>query len=296
MKNIKGFSLIELSIVILIIGILVAGVTQSSRLINMMKIQSARSLTMTSPVSSISNLVLWYEPTLEKSFDSSEAADATEVTTWFDTNPQSSSKNNAISVGSARPKYKSNCLNGLPCLSFDGNDYLDTTQLIGGLRLSIFMVVSVANISVGTCCTTLLNSNGNWMLGKAHFQFDGTANISSTTGVVAFFANDVSTGHYSIRNGALANFPYIYSLIDKGNSVTLYINGATSGSGASVGNLNGVIKTPVTHNIGSWFDGGTRSRYLIGSIAEIIIFDRDLKIDERQDVEKYLAKKWAIKI
>ena len=137
MKNIKAFSLIELSIVILIIGILVAGVTQSSRLINMMKLQSTRSLTMASPVSSISNLVLWYEPTLEQSFDSSEASDATEVTTWYDINPQSSSKNNAISIGSARPKYKANCLNGLPCLSFDGNDYLDTTQLIGGLRLSI---------------------------------------------------------------------------------------------------------------------------------------------------------------
>ena len=296
MKNIKGFSLIELSIVILIIGILVAGVTQSSRLINMMKLQSIRSLTMASPVSSISNLVLWYEPTLEKSFDSSEAADATEVTTWYDINPQSSSKNNAISVGSARPKYKANCLNGLPCLSFDGNDYLDTTQLIGGLRLSIFMVVSGSNIMVGTCCTALLMSSGPWILGKAHFQFNGTDIPSSTTGVVSYVTNDASTGHYTNRNGALANSPYIYSLIDKGNSLTIYINGATGGSGTSVGNLNGVIKTPVTHNIGSWFDGVTRARYLTGSVAEIIIFDRDLKIDERQDVEKYLAKKWAIKI
>lgn len=45
----KAFSLIELSIVILIIGILVAGVTQSSRLINAMRIQSIRSLTINSP-------------------------------------------------------------------------------------------------------------------------------------------------------------------------------------------------------------------------------------------------------
>lgn len=37
----KAFSLIELSIVILIIGILVTGVTQSSRLVRQMKIASA---------------------------------------------------------------------------------------------------------------------------------------------------------------------------------------------------------------------------------------------------------------
>lgn len=44
----KAFSLIELSIVILIIGILVAGVTSSSRLINQMRLTSARTLTQSS--------------------------------------------------------------------------------------------------------------------------------------------------------------------------------------------------------------------------------------------------------
>ncbi|MFM7620236.1 MAG: prepilin-type N-terminal cleavage/methylation domain-containing protein [Alphaproteobacteria bacterium] len=67
-KNFKAFSLIELSIVILIIGILVAGVTQSSRLIRQMALSSARALTQSSPVPSIAGLVSWYEPTSEKSF------------------------------------------------------------------------------------------------------------------------------------------------------------------------------------------------------------------------------------
>jgi prepilin-type N-terminal cleavage/methylation domain-containing protein len=56
----KAFSLIELSIVVLIIGILVAGITQSSRLVSMMKIQSARSLTINSPVASIKGLTIWF--------------------------------------------------------------------------------------------------------------------------------------------------------------------------------------------------------------------------------------------
>ncbi|MFM7620300.1 MAG: prepilin-type N-terminal cleavage/methylation domain-containing protein, partial [Alphaproteobacteria bacterium] len=51
-KKIKtqAFSLIELSIVILIIGILVAGVTQSSRLVNQFRLTSARNITLSSPL------------------------------------------------------------------------------------------------------------------------------------------------------------------------------------------------------------------------------------------------------
>jgi prepilin-type N-terminal cleavage/methylation domain-containing protein len=58
--KISAFSLIELSVVILIIGILVAGVTQSSRLIAQFRLKTAQNLTINSPVSSIKNLSTWY--------------------------------------------------------------------------------------------------------------------------------------------------------------------------------------------------------------------------------------------
>lgn len=48
MKKNSAFSLIELSIVILIVGIIIAGVTQSSSLIRKMRLSSARQLTSTS--------------------------------------------------------------------------------------------------------------------------------------------------------------------------------------------------------------------------------------------------------
>ena len=50
-KKLKlGFSLIELSVVILIIGILVLGVTQGSRILTEVKLKSAIALTTSSPV------------------------------------------------------------------------------------------------------------------------------------------------------------------------------------------------------------------------------------------------------
>jgi len=67
----KAFSLIELSVVVLIIGILIAGITQSSRLVRAMKLNTARSLTRSSDVNSIRNLTAWFDATAEGVFSSS---------------------------------------------------------------------------------------------------------------------------------------------------------------------------------------------------------------------------------
>jgi prepilin-type N-terminal cleavage/methylation domain-containing protein len=142
-KSITAFSLIELSIVILIIGILVAGVTQSSRLVRAIRLQTARSLTTSSPVSSIKNLTMWYETTLEKSVDESERQDGIEVSKWFDISPTAVTKNDATQATLAnRPKFTDNMINGLPALKFDGTaDYFDINgALLVGTEYTIFVV------------------------------------------------------------------------------------------------------------------------------------------------------------
>jgi prepilin-type N-terminal cleavage/methylation domain-containing protein len=62
----SGFSLIELSIVILIIGILIAGVTQGSRLVKQSKVKTAKTLTQSSDAIGINDMVLWLDATNEK--------------------------------------------------------------------------------------------------------------------------------------------------------------------------------------------------------------------------------------
>ena len=63
-KNLKkAFSLIELSVVVLIIGILIAGITSGSRLVRNSKLASAAQFTKSSDINSIADLVLWLEPT-----------------------------------------------------------------------------------------------------------------------------------------------------------------------------------------------------------------------------------------
>jgi len=124
----KAFSLIELSIVILIIGILIAGVTQGSRLITQMRLNTARTLTNSSPVASIKDLVFWFEPTLEESFLSSQAEDQLQISQWNDINPQSIKKYFALKTASAHVTYEDNAINSLPGVRFNGansaNGYL----------------------------------------------------------------------------------------------------------------------------------------------------------------------------
>ncbi|NBO24788.1 MAG: prepilin-type N-terminal cleavage/methylation domain-containing protein [Chlamydiae bacterium] len=158
----KAFSLIELSVVVLIIGILIAGITSGSRLVRDSRLKSAAQLTKSSDVNNIPDLVLWLEPTLENSFavaDSSVNDNNTfisapansvynqlSVTTnpsyvadtfrpdnrqviarWNDINPRVTPGNRKSVYQhkhSNRPMYIANAINGLPALNFSGPEFL----------------------------------------------------------------------------------------------------------------------------------------------------------------------------
>ena len=139
----RAFSLIELSIVILIIGILVAGVTQSSRLIRQIRIQSARNLTINSPVTSISSLHVWLETTSVNSFSSEQLDDGYLIEAWNDINPQSSYKNNALqSTNSQKPIYKQSGLGSLlPVVSFTGSQMMTFANQLLLKPVSYFFVI-----------------------------------------------------------------------------------------------------------------------------------------------------------
>ena len=90
--RLQAFSLVEISVVIIIIGILIAGVTQGARLIDESRLKTARDLTVNSRINSMEQLVFWYEPTLVSSFSKADAVDGARVSQWNDNNPQSTTK------------------------------------------------------------------------------------------------------------------------------------------------------------------------------------------------------------
>ena len=283
-----AFSLIELSIVILIVGILIAGVTQGSRLIKDSKVKTAKTLTQSSDVSSIKDLILWLEPTKAESFvDNIENGDAIE--TWYDINPQLSAGKNPTQSGSdERPTYTTSGINGLPSLEFDGtDDYLKISNLkIDGDELEVFMV----------CKRTAVNSYTS----TASFYVDGTNHDYNNVSSFVFAFEDLTGNTLTVsRSGTKSSqthpgngVPYIVSVGFDGTNNTVYLNGQAASSVASSGNFsidNILIGTRRINSVDTYepYDG---------LISEMIVFDRALKSKERNAVNDYLSKKYNISL
>lgn len=291
MKKIRtAFSLIELSIVVLVIGILIAGIVQGSKLYDKFKIQTARQLTRSSPVNGIKDLVLWYETSLEESFSNSSGAivrnitDGTSIDRWNDINPQKTLKLNATASGSARPIYKESVINNLPAVTLDGvNDRMnfDATSLINS-QYSFFVVEQRTTSNIAY----FISGSGTVNNSKITLGYD-----SSTT---------VRFGHYSnflnfTVPSYIAPIPRIH-FFGLNNVGKRYFLNTTSTSPSASDSDSSKITTFPNSNIGARSDNGSNSNFYKGDICEIIIFNRYLTHEERIAIFRYLSQKYKIAI
>jgi len=286
MTSKKAYSLFETSIAILILSLLIGIVIQGSRMVAMYRLQTAQSLTQSSPVSAIKNLVTWLEATSEVSFDDAEEVDGSKITNWYDINQQTNVKNNAVNnsaITSDHPTYKSKCINNLPCLKFNGSSqYMDIAQNAGYTNeLTIFVVFASYN-NEDSNSHTIIGTDGAWSSGIS-FRLKRSTNVAYQTPNAS---NDNATG------AVIANKNYIAAVVDGYSTITSYLNGAAT-STTSVLAADRLTKRLSALNIAS-SSVVTRNNFFDGNIGEIIIFDRALKNYERQNIEKYLSQKWQI--
>jgi hypothetical protein len=290
-RDLRAFSLIEISIVVLIIGILVAGVTQSTRLLSQAKISSAKTLTQSSPVSSVKNLALWIESTSDASFDPSETDDVTSITNWYDLNPQSSLKN-SFNATSNKPLYSLNIINGLPAIKFSGSNSVMNSANFSNIATGSITVFAVVKLPATVAAEKIISKSDGT---NTNFQFGtGTA---STGWQFCDNGTCANATQYNGGNSVSANGTYVASVVYTGTSaasttsasaggITFFQNGANQNSPATTAN------SPSTTAQGTLALGGGFN----GFIGELIVFDRALKKEERHSIEAYLGKKWGVNI
>lgn len=293
----KAFSLIELSIVILIIGILVAGVTQSSRLVKKFRLIGAQNATNAAPVLTIKDLAVWYEPILDRSFEDSEESDGSQISQWRDSNYFSSSMVHLNqSNANQRPVYREGIINGLPSLKFDGtDDFLVATNAgVNGKGLTAFIVgqrsmhygggtfhVMLAGLANGFSDDTYCGS----FVAFADFMNFGTNQVNAGTCLQWFNSFVVHPGN---------NVPFIFSTVFYGTYNASYHNGLASVNNYAINTNNNPF---IVDSIRVGCKYSTAPAYFYnGYISEVIIYNRALSNDERKSIESYLGAKYAIKV
>lgn len=295
-KNPRAFSLIELSIVILIIGIVIAGVTSGSILVGKMRLAGARSITNSSPISSIKDLAFWLDSTSESSFIESQQEDGQKITAWNDLNPQSIKKINLEqSDSSLQPLFKNNSINNLPTLLFDGSDdYLSTDAnfLLGDAiekdQVTFFIVMKYMYDEGSQCNTPIIAAIDDNALVRTSMHL-------ACGGVIYFdFGQccDNNVGRLSTSNNTYLQKPIIATYVIKNATGTLRINGNPILNAQTL--TNNLSNSDLTSADSFLRIGGSSGVYLNCYVGEFAIFRRGLKQNEIKEIETYLSKKWGI--
>ncbi|MDX2083020.1 MAG: LamG-like jellyroll fold domain-containing protein [Rickettsiales bacterium] len=283
----KAFSLIELSIVILIIGILIAGITSGSALISKFKLSTARTLSNSAPVLGISGLSLWLDATSERAFPTGQDSDGTKVSDWYDLNDQRTYEKTNVSQSTIgnQPTYTKSAINGLPALNFNNtsNQYLQNTNVLGSSLFSsdqttIFILQKSTTTSTTTTTAICWNVNAPRLVihsphnGTIYFDFGASARIN--TAVTNNFHNNPKILSFSHSSDGFSDIKVDGTQILR--SAASYILPVSQSATFYLGRSN------------------TTTDYFLGYIGEIIIYNRALKNDERSAIESYLSRKWGV--
>jgi prepilin-type N-terminal cleavage/methylation domain-containing protein len=295
-----GFSLIELSVVILIIGILIIGVSKGSRLLNESKLKSAQSLTKSSPVNLMDDLVLWLDASSDENiatgafnanpqdFDS-DLFEGSEISSWRYSIP---TKTSTFSVAAAsdsnRPTYTENGINGLPAINFLGNGGSSQTLINSQ---SIFAAGQEKYSMIAVFSGNTINSGTSFIFTQYNSTCDGaTAGIIAQGGEVGYYGCGVGKDLKSSATALSNNTNYLITItVDKTAATTtsIYLNSKT-------------ITLADNHGINTLGGGETRIAGSINSssisLSELILFDDLLKASEIADVQDYLSKKYGINL
>ena len=282
-RNQKGFSLIEISVVIIIIGILIAGISQALDIVDEANLKGARSASRGSRVSRTKDLVLWLDATADGAVLNSankQALDNESVAQWKDSNPNST---DGFVLSGVAPQYNANKTSGLPSIYFSGSSHLKLSNKFDNStgEYTIYLIYQPAVVAN----TVIMEKRSTAQTGPFPYKLELDATnlvykLSDSNGSISSSSTKKpSAGKANlIRLSRSASGVLTITVDDVSNTATANTTAVVNSSELIIGAMNG---SPPTS-------------YINGRIGELIIFDRDLNPVEKSDIEKYLYKKWKL--
>jgi prepilin-type N-terminal cleavage/methylation domain-containing protein len=276
-----AFSLIELSIVILVIGILMIGVNQGYNLVRSAQISNARSITAKSPILQMSGLLGWYETSLKESLDQSKLKDGDTITTWKDIGP-SSILNGANQLTPTSVTYAQSTINKIPALKFSGSSKLSIANFSQGAssQATVFLVVKLNYVPDTSNYKTIFDADSS----SADFSFSIKSNgvqLNTGTAVATAYADGFSNSG-----------EYVIAIYFNGSNSKVFINNTNSMIASSD------IASSTANQLAGMTLGANKSgtNGFSGFISEVAVFNRVIKVAERKEIFTYFSKKYKIEI
>lgn len=235
---------------------------------------------------SLSHLMAWFSAMdidVNNSAQVVSARDSFFVTKWFDSKKHySASQNN----NAAMPCFISNAVNGKPAVRFNGLNHFLKSDLFppsGNSPRTIIVMLANADLSAK-------NRNSS-----NHIIHYGSQSSNSAYGISfrkSEYAGKIGNHYWGNVFGGrigMTNVPQFITVTYDGNSDVSYVNGKFNGS--NIVSLNTGIKYPLI--IGSRV-GTIGTECFSGDIAEIMIFDTLLSVNDRRQLENFLAQQYAL--
>jgi hypothetical protein len=206
-----------------------------------------------------------------------------------------------------RPNYIVDGVNGLPVLRFDGEDdflSFDGTSLTN-TNYTIFLVSSrnsnknVNPIIGGTAITNFDNLNiGYFLNATSRFRISHYGDFTASNSGTDYIDYNGIAPNFLTYNNSISQ---IHSITSDSNIGKVYyqnggINIITPSATAIGANAKLALSSFSESAIGrfTYADTTTFTAYFDGDIAEMIVFNKNLSDQERQDVERYLSDKYQI--
>lgn len=294
----RGFSLLELSIVVVVVSVFIAAIASSSSIMNKAGELFSSAITTNSTVTSIEKLELWYESTTRESFDENEYEIGGGINSWYDKSP-SVIKINASAVENVTPPTLVKGADQKTLMQFARQGYFVIDgSFFDNTDYAVFVVAATQN---SASCDSTLNINNcpnNFFIGEySTATSDNNKKIAlgfNNSGAIVFSRggekkNTSNNKSYFDDNGRVNEFykpsisPLkIFSFIHsqhRGNKI--YENGLLVSQDEDTSSLHSIGNIGIGKNFN-------------GRLGEIIIYSKELSKHQRHKIENYLATKWNI--